>query len=111
MGKGGGSTTVSAMPDQATQDYVRRMRQLAMGYAVPTLANPQDYPQFAQQQEDPSIPITFIGVKVVKQQFDAGRRYRHATSSRAPVVERRWLASVQNRYGATLLRSSRLTGG
>ena len=46
---------------------------LALSYVVPTLANPQDYPQFAQQQEDPSIPITFIGVKVVKQQFDAGR--------------------------------------
>jgi 3-mercaptopyruvate sulfurtransferase SseA len=46
---------------------------LALGYVVPTLANPQDYPQFAQQQEDPSIPITFTHVEVVKQQLDAGR--------------------------------------
>ena|SRR2546421_2182619 len=46
---------------------------LALGYVVPTLANPQDYPQFAQQQEDPSIPITFIGVELVKQHLDAGR--------------------------------------
>ena len=46
---------------------------LALGYVVPTLANPQDYPQFAQQQEDPSIPITFIGVDLVKQHLDAGR--------------------------------------
>src|SRR5262245_42891519 len=46
---------------------------LALGYVVPTLANPQDYPQFAQQQEDPSIPITFTNVERVKQQLDAGR--------------------------------------
>ena len=46
---------------------------LALGYVVPTLANPQDYPQFAQQQEDPSIPITFTNVELVKQQIDAGR--------------------------------------
>src|SRR5215472_2658032 len=45
---------------------------LALGYVAPTLANPQDYPQFAQQQEDPSIPITFIGVELVKQHLDAG---------------------------------------
>jgi len=46
---------------------------LALGYVVPTRANPQDYPQFAQQPEDPSIPITFIGVELVKQHLDAGR--------------------------------------
>ena len=45
---------------------------LALGYAVPTLANPQDYAQFAQQQEDSSIPVTFIGVESVKQHLDAG---------------------------------------
>ncbi len=49
----------------ATVAFVQRtvacLMVLALGYAVPTLANPQDYPQFAQQQEDPSIPITFIG--------------------------------------------------
>src|SRR5262245_53210070 len=45
---------------------------LALGYVVPTLANPQDYPQFAQQQEDPSVPIAFIGVERVKQDLDAG---------------------------------------
>jgi len=61
----------------ATAAFVQRavacLIALALGYVVLALANPQDYPQFAQQQEDPSIPITFIGVKVVKQQFDAGR--------------------------------------
>src|SRR5262245_5006906 len=46
---------------------------LALGYLVPALANPQDYPQFAQQQEDPSIPIAFTHVEIVKQQLDAGR--------------------------------------
>ncbi len=61
----------------ATAAFVQRtvacLVALALGYVVPTLANPQDYPQFAQQQEDPSIPITFIGVELVKQHLDAGR--------------------------------------
>ena len=61
----------------ATVAFVQRtvacLMVLALGYAVPTPANPQDYPQFAQQQEDPSIPITFIGVELVKQHVDAGR--------------------------------------
>ena len=46
---------------------------LALGYAVPTFANPQDYPQFAQHPIDASIPITFIRVELVKQSLDAGR--------------------------------------
>ena len=46
---------------------------LVLVYVVPTLANPNNYPQFAQQQVDPSIPITFIGVELVKQHLDAGR--------------------------------------
>jgi 3-mercaptopyruvate sulfurtransferase SseA len=53
------------------QSTVIYLTVLALGYVVPTLANPQDYPQFAQQQEDPSIPITFIGVESVKQRLDA----------------------------------------
>ena len=46
---------------------------LALVYAVPTLANPNNYPQFAQQRVEPAIPIFFIGVKHVKEQLDAGR--------------------------------------
>ena len=46
---------------------------LALVYVVPTLANPNNYPQFAQQQVDPAIPIFFIGVERVKTQLDAGR--------------------------------------
>lgn len=46
---------------------------LALGYVAPTLANPQHYPQFAQQHEDPSIPITFVSATLVKQHLDAGR--------------------------------------
>src|SRR5437870_10535426 len=61
----------------ATVAFVQRtvacLMVLTLGYVVPTLANPQDYPQFAQQQEDPSIPIAFTHVEVVKQQLDAGR--------------------------------------
>ena len=46
---------------------------LALLYVVPTLANPNNYPQFAQQQVDPAIPIFFIGVKRVKALLDEGR--------------------------------------
>jgi Rhodanese-like domain len=46
---------------------------LALVYVVPTLGNPNNYPQFAQQQVDPAIPIFFIGVERVKAQLDAGR--------------------------------------
>lgn len=46
---------------------------LALGHVVPTLANPQDYPQFAQHQVDPAISITFISADVVKQNLDASR--------------------------------------
>jgi len=46
---------------------------LALGYVVPTRANPQDYPQFAQQQVDPAIPITFVSAERVKQALDKGR--------------------------------------
>jgi 3-mercaptopyruvate sulfurtransferase SseA len=45
---------------------------LALVYVVPTLANPHKYPQFAQQQVDPAIPIFFTGVERVKAQLDAG---------------------------------------
>jgi hypothetical protein len=46
---------------------------LALVYVVPALGNPNNYPQFAQQQVDPAIPIFFIGVERVKAQLDAGR--------------------------------------
>jgi 3-mercaptopyruvate sulfurtransferase SseA len=45
---------------------------LALVYVVPTLANPNNYPQFAQQGVDPTIPIFFTGVEHVKAQLDAG---------------------------------------
>ena len=45
---------------------------LALVYVVPTLANPNNYPQFAQQQVDPAIPIFFTGVERVKAQLEAG---------------------------------------
>jgi 3-mercaptopyruvate sulfurtransferase SseA len=46
---------------------------LALGYAVPALANPQDYPQFAQHQVDPAIPIMFVSAERVKEHLDTGR--------------------------------------
>ena len=46
---------------------------LVLLYVVPTLANPNNYPQFAQQQVDPAIPIFFIGVERVKALLDEGR--------------------------------------
>ena len=45
---------------------------VALGYVAPTLANPQNYPQFAQQQVDPAIAIPFISVERVKRELDAG---------------------------------------
>jgi hypothetical protein len=45
---------------------------LALLYITPTQANPNNYPQFAQQQVDPAIPIFFAGVERVKAQLDAG---------------------------------------
>jgi hypothetical protein len=45
---------------------------LALAYVVPTLANSNNYPQFAQQEVDPAIPIFFTGVERVKAQLDAG---------------------------------------
>ena len=69
---------------------------LALLYVVPTLANPNQYPQFAQHQVDPAIPIFFIGVKRVKANLDAGRplaaggcaqsgRIQHRTSPQSQV--------------------------
>lgn len=46
---------------------------LGLGWAGPVLANPDNYPQYAQQKVDPSIKITFVGVDQVKQDLDAGR--------------------------------------
>ena len=46
---------------------------LVLGYVVPTVANPKNYPQFAQQQVDPALVIPFISVERVKQALDAGQ--------------------------------------
>jgi Rhodanese-like domain len=45
---------------------------LIAGYVPTVLANPQDYPQFAQHKVDDDIPIAFITVDEVKQHLDAG---------------------------------------
>jgi len=44
---------------------------LALGFVVPTRANPRNYPQFVQQQVDPAIHITFVSAERVKQRLDA----------------------------------------
>ena len=41
---------------------------------VGVLANPQDYPQFAQQKVDDAIPIGFASAETVKQRLDDGTR-------------------------------------
>ena len=46
---------------------------LVLLYVMPTQANPNNYPQFAQQQVVPAIPIFFTGVERVKAQLDAGQ--------------------------------------
>ena len=59
-----------------TMTFVKRtvvsLVTLALVHVAPTLANPNNYPQFAQQQVDPAIPIFFAGVEHVKAQLDAG---------------------------------------
>ena len=45
---------------------------LMLGYVALPLANPQNYPQFAQHQVDPAIAIPFISVERVKQELEAG---------------------------------------
>ncbi|MGE3536333.1 MAG: rhodanese-like domain-containing protein [Candidatus Tectimicrobiota bacterium] len=45
---------------------------LGPGANLPASANPHNYPQFAQQQVDPAIPITFVKVHQVKQRLDDG---------------------------------------
>jgi hypothetical protein len=47
---------------------------LLMGLSRPVMANPNDYPQYAQQQVDPAIAIAFIGVDQAKEALDAGRQ-------------------------------------
>ena len=39
---------------------------LALVYVVPTLANPNSYPQFAQRQVDPAIPM-LVDVRSVEE--------------------------------------------
>lgn len=46
---------------------------LVLGLAEPALANPNNYPQYAQQKVDPSIKLTFVGVDQVKKDLDAKR--------------------------------------
>ena len=46
---------------------------LGLGYIAPALANPHNYPEFAQHQVDSAIPIPFISVERVKQELDTGR--------------------------------------
>jgi hypothetical protein len=47
---------------------------IALGWGTTTgvLANPRDYPQFAQQQLDTAIPIAFITAEIVKQRLADG---------------------------------------
>lgn len=45
---------------------------LMLGVTLNVLANPQDYPQYAQQKVDTEIPIVFVTPEQVKQRLDAG---------------------------------------
>ncbi len=47
---------------------------IVLGYATGTLANPQDYPEFAQQKVKDNIPIQFIKAETVKQHLDVKAR-------------------------------------
>lgn len=41
-----------------------------LGYTAVVGANPQDYPEYAQQKVSDTIPIQFIGVETLKKQMD-----------------------------------------
>jgi len=51
----------------------RRPAHARAGVTGPVVANPLAYPEFAQHQVDPAIPITFMSAERVKAQLDAGR--------------------------------------
>jgi hypothetical protein len=56
---------------------------LSLSATTGALADPRDYAQFAQQQVDKDIPVTFITPERVKQHLEAG----------SP----QWLVDVRNR--------------
>ena len=41
-----------------------------LGYAAAAVANPGDYPEYAQQKVSDNIPIQFITVETLKKQMD-----------------------------------------
>jgi 3-mercaptopyruvate sulfurtransferase SseA len=45
---------------------------LMLGVTLNVSANPQDYPQYAQQKVDTDVPIVFVTSEQVKQRLDAG---------------------------------------
>jgi hypothetical protein len=62
-------------------EYMRRMIMqrmqlclllLILGISTSALANPNDYPEFAQQKVDDDISVTFVTAEEVKQRLDAG---------------------------------------
>lgn len=46
---------------------------LGFGAGTPGHANPNNYPQFAQHQVDPAIPINFVKADQVKKRLDDGK--------------------------------------
>ena len=45
---------------------------LILGVSASALANPNDYPEFAQKKVDDDISVTFVTPEEVKQRLDAG---------------------------------------
>jgi hypothetical protein len=45
---------------------------LILGISASALANPNEYPEFAQKKIDDDISVTFVTAEEVKQRLDAG---------------------------------------
>jgi len=45
---------------------------LILGISASALANPNDYPEFAQKKVDDDISVTFVTAEEVKQRLDVG---------------------------------------
>ena len=80
----------------SSQRLLALMFVLLLGSTMGTLANPQDYGQFAQQEVGKDVQVTFVTAETVKQRLDAGTP--------------QWLVDVRNRssYDKAHLPGARL---
>jgi len=64
---------------------------LILGISASALANPNDYPEFAQKKVDDDIAVTFVTAEEVKQHLDAGAPQTLVDVRKSSSFERRHL--------------------